>query len=77
MERNSEAQAQMSKMAACIFCKIVKGMELFQHRLGVLRVWNSPTMTGDIPSLKLFESEKILAFLDIQPLSKGHAVRSL
>jgi hypothetical protein len=31
--------------------------------------------TGDIPSLKLFESEKVFAFLDIQPLSLGHAVR--
>jgi len=40
-------------MAACIFCKIIK---------------------GDIPSFKLFESEKILAYLDIQPLSKGHAL---
>lgn len=25
--------------------------------------------------MKLFESEKTLAFLDIGPLSKGHAVR--
>lgn len=31
--------------------------------------------TGDIPSFKLFESEKVFAFLDIQPLSRGHAVR--
>ncbi|KAH8661419.1 HIT domain protein [Tricladium varicosporioides] len=29
---------------------------------------------GDIPSFKLFESDKILAFLDINPLSKGHAL---
>ncbi|KAG6017834.1 hypothetical protein E4U43_008599 [Claviceps pusilla] len=29
---------------------------------------------GEIPSLKLFESEKTLAFLDIGPLSKGHAL---
>ncbi|KAJ5662471.1 hit family protein 1 [Penicillium maclennaniae] len=28
---------------------------------------------GDIPSFKLFESEKVFAFLDIQPLSRGHA----
>ncbi|RDW73893.1 HIT protein [Coleophoma crateriformis] len=40
-------------MAACIFCKIIK---------------------GDIPSFKLFESDKVFAFLDIQPLSKGHAL---
>jgi hypothetical protein len=30
--------------------------------------------TGEIPSMKLFESEKTLAFLDIQPLSRGHSV---
>ncbi|KAJ5125313.1 hit family protein 1 [Penicillium atrosanguineum] len=29
---------------------------------------------GDIPSFKLFESEKVFAFLDIQPLSRGHAL---
>jgi len=29
---------------------------------------------GDIPSFKLFESDKILAFLDINPLSSGHAL---
>ncbi|KEY64760.1 hypothetical protein S7711_05410 [Stachybotrys chartarum IBT 7711] len=40
-------------MAACIFCRIIK---------------------GEIPSIKLFESEKTLAFLDIGPLSKGHAL---
>ncbi|KAK1757216.1 HIT-like domain-containing protein [Echria macrotheca] len=42
-----------SKMASCIFCKIVK---------------------GEIPSFKLFESDKTFAFLDIQPLSRGHAL---
>ena len=31
-------------------------------------------LAGEIPAFKLFESERILAFLDIQPLSKGHAV---
>ncbi|RPB23727.1 HIT-like protein [Terfezia boudieri ATCC MYA-4762] len=40
-------------MAACIFCKIIK---------------------GEIPAFKLFESEKVFAFLDIQPLSRGHAL---
>lgn len=29
---------------------------------------------GDIPSLKIFESDKTLAFLDIGPLSKGHSL---
>ncbi|KAL2106864.1 hypothetical protein VUR80DRAFT_6098 [Thermomyces stellatus] len=40
-------------MAACVFCRIIK---------------------GEIPSLKLFESDKTLAFLDINPLSQGHAL---
>ena len=34
----------------------------------------TPHETGDIPSFKLYESEKVLAFLDINPLSRGHAV---
>lgn len=38
------------------------------------KLTNSPP-PGDIPSFKLFESEKVLAFLDIQPISKGHTVR--
>ncbi|KFX92305.1 hypothetical protein O988_01471 [Pseudogymnoascus sp. VKM F-3808] len=29
---------------------------------------------GDIPSFKLFESDKVFAFLDINPLSRGHAL---
>ncbi|KAJ5905161.1 hit family protein 1 [Penicillium subrubescens] len=29
---------------------------------------------GDIPSFKVFESDKVFAFLDIQPLSRGHAL---
>ncbi|KAL6898735.1 HIT family protein 1 [Trichoderma evansii] len=29
---------------------------------------------GEIPSFKLFESDKTLAFLDVGPLSKGHAL---
>jgi len=32
---------------------------------------------GEIPAMKLYESSKTLAFLDIQPLSTGHAVRPL
>ncbi|KAF4308343.1 Histidine triad (HIT) protein [Botryosphaeria dothidea] len=40
-------------MAACIFCKIIK---------------------GEIPSMKLFESDKTFAFLDIGPLSRGHSL---
>ncbi|KAK2739713.1 Adenosine 5'-monophosphoramidase [Onygenales sp. PD_40] len=29
---------------------------------------------GEIPCFKLYESERVLAFLDIQPLSRGHAL---
>ncbi|KAF1946634.1 HIT-like protein [Clathrospora elynae] len=29
---------------------------------------------GQIPSMKIFESDKTLAFLDIGPLSKGHSL---
>ncbi|KAL2117552.1 hypothetical protein VTJ04DRAFT_7212 [Mycothermus thermophilus] len=42
-----------SRMASCIFCKIIK---------------------GEIPCFKLFESDKTLAFLDINPLSRGHCL---
>lgn len=34
------------------------------------------SITGDIPSFKLYDSEKVFAFLDIGPLSRGHAVSS-
>ncbi|KAK3319799.1 HIT-like domain-containing protein [Cercophora scortea] len=30
--------------------------------------------SGDIPCFKLYESDKTLAFLDINPLSRGHAL---
>ncbi|KAK2861286.1 hypothetical protein FQN49_004355 [Arthroderma sp. PD_2] len=29
---------------------------------------------GELPCMKLFESDRVLAFLDIYPLSKGHAL---
>lgn len=31
-------------------------------------------INGDIPSMKVFESDKVLAFLDINPLSDGHVL---
>ncbi|KAI4861245.1 hit family protein [Hypoxylon rubiginosum] len=49
-------------MSACIFCKIIKGNQLTRR------------IIGEIPCFKLFESDKTLAFLDINPLSKGHAL---
>ena len=29
---------------------------------------------GDIPCAKLFENDKVIAFLDISPMNKGHAL---
>ncbi|KAJ5296084.1 hypothetical protein N7508_010905 [Penicillium antarcticum] len=72
--------------AACIFCKIIKGM-IIPSILSLLPSWiwrlrirvavdeTSSTEVSDIPSFKVFESDKVFAFLDIQPLSRGHAVR--
>ncbi len=34
----------------------------------------SRIITGDIPSYKISESEKFIAFLDIEPLVKGHVL---
>ena len=34
----------------------------------------SKILRGEIPSHKLYEDERVLAFLDIAPLSPGHAV---
>jgi histidine triad (HIT) family protein len=34
----------------------------------------SKIINGDIPSLKIAESEKFIAFLDIEPLVKGHVL---
>ncbi|KAK2778305.1 hit family protein 1 [Colletotrichum kahawae] len=51
-----------STLASCIFCKIIKG-KLPKHP--TLRHLRTPA---------LFESDKTLAFLDINPLSRGHAL---
>ena len=34
----------------------------------------SKIISGDIPSFKIAESEKFIAFLDIEPLVKGHVL---
>lgn len=34
----------------------------------------SKIIRGEIPTLKLYEDEQVLAFLDVAPLSPGHAV---
>lgn len=34
----------------------------------------SKIVSGEIPSHKIYEDDKVLAFLDIQPSSKGHTL---
>lgn len=80
-----------SRMASCIFCKIIKGTYSFASLLNLaLKLFAMSTLMayitlipfdlgtdhllGDIPCFKLYESDKTLAFLDINPLSRGHAV---
>ena len=63
-------------MMACIFCRIVKGMS--SQPSSIILNWLTSAdddLSGEIPSFKLFESDKVFAFMDIQPLSRGHAVR--
>ena len=61
--------------AACIFCKIIKGTQP-QSRYQCNRALRKLTIApGEIPSMKIFESDKTFAFLDIGPLSRGHSVR--
>ncbi|KAK9421186.1 putative HIT domain-containing protein [Seiridium unicorne] len=55
----------MASNAACIFCKIIKGEQ---------PQFNLYYVACEIPSFKLFESDKTFAFLDISPLSRGHAL---
>ncbi|GFF23813.1 hit family protein 1 [Aspergillus udagawae] len=57
--------------AACIFCKIIKGESYLPPELPARCCVSN---FRDIPSFKLFESDKVFAFLDIQPLSRGHAL---
>jgi len=80
---SSRHSSTRDEMAACIFCKIVKGTQntpiprQFPNRSAgrvASELLANPATSGDIPSFKLLESEKILAYLDIQPLSKGHTV---
>lgn len=71
-----------SRMASCIFCKIIKGMPPNPEAMRPCfafceRARAEIFFLGDIPCFKLFESDKTLAFIDINPLSRGHAVRRL
>ncbi|TPX18127.1 uncharacterized protein E0L32_002636 [Thyridium curvatum] len=67
-------------MASCIFCKIIKGImppnpEAMRPCFAFCeRARAETSFLGDIPCFKLFESDKTLAFIDINPLSRGHAL---
>jgi diadenosine tetraphosphate (Ap4A) HIT family hydrolase len=58
--------------AACIFCKIIRGTHPSMRHTTYFH--DAKHTTGEIPSMKIFESEKTFAFLDIGPLSRGHSV---
>lgn len=64
----------LNMAAACIFCKIIKGASRAMSHLFCCKPLILTAAAGEIPSMKLFESDKTFAFLDINPLSKGHAV---
>lgn len=55
--------------ASSLFNTHLPGVEL--HRIDVVL---TPLNIGEIPSFKLFETEKTYSFLDIQPTSEGHAL---
>ncbi|KAF4121605.1 HIT domain [Geosmithia morbida] len=65
---------------SCIFCRIIKGASTIhsEHEASDLPYRNTfcelTADVGEIPSFKLFESDKTFAFLDIGPVSKGHAL---
>ncbi|GKT63738.1 HIT domain-containing protein [Colletotrichum tofieldiae] len=62
-----------SSLASCIFCKIIKDISE-PPQLSKRKVLELTLFAGEIPCFKLFESDKTLAFLDINPLSRGHAL---
>ena len=54
----------------------IKGRKIV---VGGTRMFNSDCIfckivKGEVPAYKVFEDEKTLAFLDINPLSKGHTL---
>lgn len=58
------------------FCELVELLPLFLHLLIHLAMSSIFTkiIRGDIPSYKIAESEDYYAFLDINPLAKGHTL---
>ena len=55
-------------------------LQLQDHQVSFAKSLEKPDISwhfacrGDIPSFKLVDTEKTYAFLDIGPLSKGHAL---
>ncbi|KAK4149103.1 hypothetical protein C8A00DRAFT_47219 [Chaetomidium leptoderma] len=60
-------------MASCIFCKIIKGKQASIQSKQAASSSFRPS-PSEIPCFKLLETDKTLAFLDINPLSQGHAL---
>lgn len=59
--------------------QVTRNMHLLQDHQGyVSTMWRLDTrdnaLAGEIPSFKLVETDKVFSFLDIGPLSKGHAL---
>lgn len=48
-----EEQTEMTQVADCIFCRIIR---------------------GEIPSFQVFDDERTLAFMDINPAHPGHVL---
>jgi diadenosine tetraphosphate (Ap4A) HIT family hydrolase len=75
---NREEIESSAGRGGCVFCG-GESRACHQPFISIIVIFASQltisSLLGEIPCLKLFESEKILAFLDIGPLSQGHAVR--
>ena len=71
-EKKSQARAQLEAMTA-------EELEQFLKKNGLVRGEGSDCIfcsivSGDVPSHKIFDNEKAVAILEINPVSKGHAL---
>jgi len=48
-------------------------LKIFQYSIGMPSIF-SRIINGEIPAWKVAESERFLAFLDVNPLAKGHTL---
>jgi len=85
--RGLNGTPRRSDIVITSFCSLLEAFRTVQNGLlyllqdhkGFAPLLSAPrpllNQPGEIPSLKLFENERIFAFMDIQPLSAGHSVR--